>query len=437
MARMLLKHGQLQGAKNVLRDVFDRREAAFGEVHLESQNFIDGLLDDYCEDFEGEPSNRYHDFSDWSIIDSLIEFCMKRKAYDEVDTIVQECVFRREDTSSASKTHYSVNGDTSKAALYPGSSLDSLATRLPGGAGFRKIAGCTSKDTVAHSRVPYSRAYRFRNLDETKPEWLIVTSVERSFREDQWDLDPHEPIPGDPDGNYVERYQYSLEDEFPFRTGIKIPGALTYHICEPRKNVISINVPVVPYEHFRPSRAYREGLSYVEYIEFLRKTTASGYDEPTVMRVKWCEGKLSGRRELPIWHRSDSAATVVSGSEKRFFCGKLSISLFRYAPTYAVQLAGVSTWKKRRKKKETKGTAGAKVQDSFWGEMNRREKWDREFENRLKVGPPLRVDLEGERKEEFRQKWFADMETEKETEDSVRSEWDARNSASAEQQLLS
>ena len=103
MARVLLNHGNLQDAKSVLRDIFDRRETAFGELHLESRNFIDGLLDDYCKDYEGEVSDRYHDFSDCSVIDNLIEFCMKRKAYAEVDIITQECVFSRKDTSSASE----------------------------------------------------------------------------------------------------------------------------------------------------------------------------------------------------------------------------------------------------------------------------------------------------------------------------------------------
>ena len=103
MARVLLNNGKLQDAKNVLRDIFDRRETAFGELHLESQRFIDRLLDDYCENYEGEPSDRHKDFFDCLFIDNLIEFCIKRKAYNEADTLAQECVFPREDTNSASK----------------------------------------------------------------------------------------------------------------------------------------------------------------------------------------------------------------------------------------------------------------------------------------------------------------------------------------------
>ena len=81
----------------------------------------------------------------------------------------------------------------------------------------------------------------------------------------------------------------------------------------------------------------------------------------------------------------------------------------------------------------TPGTASAAVEDSFWGEMNRRERWDRDFENRLKVGPPSPSEfvLDRGEEEEFHQKWLTDMELEKETEDTARKEWDARNRASA------
>ena len=84
-------------------------------------------------------------------------------------------------------------------------------------------------------------------------------------------------------------------------------------------------------------------------------------------------------------------------------------------------------------------TAVATVEESFWGEMNRREKWDRDFETRLKIGPPEPSELVLDRgkEKEFRQKWPADMEAEKETEDTARREWDARYRASAKQQLLS
>lgn len=103
MARVLLSHGNVEGAKEVLRDIFNRRETAFGEVHLESQTFVDGLLDDYCEDYDGEHSDRFHRISDCSIVDNLIKFGLKREAYGEVDTLAQECVFPTENTSSATE----------------------------------------------------------------------------------------------------------------------------------------------------------------------------------------------------------------------------------------------------------------------------------------------------------------------------------------------
>ena len=127
----------------------------------------------------------------------------------------------------------------------------------------------------------------------------------------QENLDPHEPIPGDANGHYVEKNEFSSFLGFRIfpQNKLKIPGMLRYHIYDPRKNYININVPFVPYEHFRSSRAYREGLSYVEYFEFLREKVGRD-DERSNMKRRWCDGKLSGRQELPIWYLSGSTAMV-------------------------------------------------------------------------------------------------------------------------------
>ena len=69
--------------------------------------------------------------------------------------------------------------------------------------------------------------------------------------------------------------------------------------------------------------------------------------------------------------------------------------------------------------------------------MNQREKWDRDFEKRLKVGPPPRFEFSFDmrQEEEFREKRFADMEAEKESEEMGRREWDARSRVGAQQWL--
>ena len=145
----------------------------------------------------------------------------------------------------------------------------------------------------------------------TKSEWLIINPVGSSVNVNQRNLDPHAPIPDDADGNYVRMNESSFGlGLFPQnKIKIKIPGMLRYQISEPRKNVININVPFVPYDHFQCSRAYREGLSYGEYFEILCKRV-EGDDKLTILKERWCKGKLSGRRELPIWSLPDSASTV-------------------------------------------------------------------------------------------------------------------------------
>lgn len=178
-----------------------------------------------------------------------------------------------------------------------------------------KIITHVQEDHVSHSRLPYSRrTYRFRNLDRLKPEWLILdNSKGSSCRPDQRDLDPHEPVPGDVDGNYVQmnefHFGFGFNNLFPSSSDMaKIPGTRTYHIHEPREKWININVPFVPYEHFQTSRAYRAGLSYVDYYEILRATRIG--DDCNRTKEAWCKGKFSGRRELPVWLLSDSPVTV-------------------------------------------------------------------------------------------------------------------------------
>ena len=152
------------------------------------------------------------------------------------------------------------------------------------------------KDTVSHPQVPYSRTYGFHNLDKTIPEWLVVD-------------------PGDADAKNDFSPHFSNTT---FRNKLKIPGTLEYHIDEPRDNRINISVPFVPYEHFHSSRAYREGLTYFGYFEILRKR-ASDDAESEERKIRWCKVENSGRRELPVWHLPDTAATV-SGFHPHQMC---------------------------------------------------------------------------------------------------------------------
>ena len=100
-ARDLLSDGNVAEAKPILRNIFEGRVGAFGEEHLQSQHFIDDLLDGYCKEYPDLPLEKDKIF-DSSLIDDLINFCLTQEAYEEVDTLVQECVFPRKDTSASS-----------------------------------------------------------------------------------------------------------------------------------------------------------------------------------------------------------------------------------------------------------------------------------------------------------------------------------------------
>ena len=439
MARALLNHGQIQSAKKILRDIFDRREIAFGERHTVSQEFIDELLEDYCTDFEGEPSDRYRNNLDCAFVDDLIEYCINRKAYDELDAFVQETVFPREDTNSVSddrvfikwghfrndpipkvqprlashqtprwgcywedsRMYFCTWDEVTLIPEYPEDpfprapirlfvtddtiSIDLSAECL---ADFRSIPDvdvasgpiafihkseiwqlleskrlskdwkvllalssqglcCTElirkevnhvfwlfwdevilKDQTPTSstsrlddqvstvdrnpRLPYTRTYRFDNLDRTKPEWLVVDTLGDVVSTAHGSLDPHEPIPGDANGNYIEINSYSFFSMLRMVLNKPaVPGSLRYEIRQPGEKHIDINVPFVPYEHFRSSRAYREGLSYLEYLEILRDR-ANGEIDPIKTKVSWCKGELAGRLQLPIFSLTESTS-VVSG----------------------------------------------------------------------------------------------------------------------------
>ena len=57
------------------------------------------------------------------------------------------------------------------------------------------------------------------------------------------------------------------------------------------------------------------------------------------------------------------------------------------------------------------------AEDTFWEEMNRREKWDRAFEKRIKAKSYLSTDYDS---------MLIELEKEKEQENKARLEWDAQ-----------
>lgn len=102
--------------------------------------------------------------------------------------------------------------------------------------------------------------------------------------------------------------------------------------------------------------------------------------------------------------------------EKRFFVSHLNSTLFRYAPP-EMRLLG-SDWRMPRPSRVSVTT----VNDLFWDEMNRREKWDREHERKLKTLFTYdRADLEKKQA----------LDSELETKNQERKQWDAEHAGPA------
>ena len=131
---------------------------------------------------------------------------------------------------------------------------------------------------------------------------------------------------------------------------------------------------------------------------------------------------------------------TVTGPEKRFFCGRLNLRLFRHAPP-VMMLSGCS-WKRTPIKKPegpfplhsfavpkmlclsvADSSLASQVKDTFWAEMNRREKWDRDFEKRLRDASENTF-TSRRRKDKDADQGTADLEKEKADEEAVRIEWD-------------
>jgi len=89
-------YGSVDAAVALLREMFDRREKAFGETHEETLIFIDDLLRTYCEEGAAKPRtdhasrNTRAEVLDCLLLDELIELCLGSEAFEEVDDLVSE-----------------------------------------------------------------------------------------------------------------------------------------------------------------------------------------------------------------------------------------------------------------------------------------------------------------------------------------------------------
>lgn len=101
-ARDFLSNGNIAEAKPILQNIFKARVETFDEKHTKSQHFIEGLLDEYCQEYHNLDLEKDKIF-DSTLVDDLVNFCLSQKAYEEVDTLVQECKFPRRDTSASSE----------------------------------------------------------------------------------------------------------------------------------------------------------------------------------------------------------------------------------------------------------------------------------------------------------------------------------------------
>lgn len=68
-------------------------------------------------------------------------------------------------------------------------------------------------------------------------------------------------------------------------------------------------MPFIPYEHFRGSRAYREGYKYTDYLDMLRVCVSFEADLFET-RKDWCARGFFQRDELPLWSPPVNATQV-------------------------------------------------------------------------------------------------------------------------------
>ena len=167
------------------------------------------------------------------------------------------------------------------------------------------------------SPVRYSRPYRFQNLREPGSRWLVV-SIENSYNtieaESSLSHQParraepnlNEPIPGNDEGHYDTQNPVFRSSRRSSRDKLE---SLRYDIFNVDERHISVTNPFIPYDHFRDSRAYREGYTYTDYLDMLRMG-ASWEADLFSTRIDWCTKGFLRRDDLPLWHPPANAYQV-------------------------------------------------------------------------------------------------------------------------------
>jgi hypothetical protein len=76
---------------------------------------------------------------------------------------------------------------------------------------------------------------------------------------------------------------------------------MRYSVEEINERDIHMMVPFVPYEHFQKSRAWRDGFSYVEYMEVLRDISCFCRHELYDVHERVCTD-ANGKERMPLWY---------------------------------------------------------------------------------------------------------------------------------------
>jgi hypothetical protein len=104
IGRVFLLQEMDEEAMGLVRQAFIGRTVCFGEVHKESEIFIDGLIRSLCETRKGKTYNLSGNTRDRShtIIDDLIGFSLEEERYAEAESLIWECLIPTKDLKRTS-----------------------------------------------------------------------------------------------------------------------------------------------------------------------------------------------------------------------------------------------------------------------------------------------------------------------------------------------
>ncbi|KAJ9644708.1 hypothetical protein H2199_003671 [Coniosporium tulheliwenetii] len=473
MARTVLAEGSASEAKDLLREAFDGCVSASPDVHTDCDTFIDGLLEAYCEEYAGKGLTRdgYNGFRiDGAYVDELVQFCLGQEAYEEIDALVQGCAFPQKATNARSRDQafanwfqFEIKGGckiqprlasykaprshmywedsrmyfrtwnrVTLTPAYPEDPSPKSPVKIIVTKNSLKAQSCKTYPEKVHTGaqqldqerdlVEALRKTEIWQLLESKRrtgDWKILLALRSLpgdsmnkdlivwpaqheffvFPEDQWlvvtfdksrfirpsrdgeprsDPDLNHPIPGNVDGEYATQSFDGLKCSSWLKDERAIRSGMEYSISDPGDHCIDITVPYVSYQHFQGSRAYDEGFTYTDYLTLVLAVMTKAEHHLYAVGRKWC-----------------ATDRVRSIKKRNFPMG----TLFH-------------------------GRAVTTIEDLFWDEMNRREKWDRKFEQRMldaRTGSYFGGDVKMR---------IAALEKEKQQEDAARVEWDTKNAAS-------